>query len=139
MQPENIQPSFGPEQPLPAEVPRSEHSAEKLDAPETGVERGTERREQVADAQAAVVGAVATPLPAADPITATTSVDVAAPSTAVGPAVADDADVIEKEWVDKAKDIVTKTKDDPFARGEQVGQLQKDYQKKRYGRELGVA
>lgn len=53
------------------------------------------------------------------------------------PTVAADEDLIEKEWVDKAKKIITETKDDPYARERQVGKLQADYLKKRYGKELG--
>jgi hypothetical protein len=51
------------------------------------------------------------------------------------PTVADDVDVIEKVWVDKAKTIVKQTKDDPYTQEKQVSSLQEDYQKKRYGKE----
>ncbi len=53
------------------------------------------------------------------------------------PQTAADEDLIEKEWVDKAKKIIAETKDDPYARERQVGRLQADYLKKRYGKELG--
>lgn len=53
------------------------------------------------------------------------------------PVVAADEDLIEKEWVDKAKQIVATTKDDPHAREREVNKLQVDYLKKRYGKELG--
>lgn len=53
------------------------------------------------------------------------------------PSVAADEDLIEKEWVDKAKKIITETRDDPHAREREVGKLQADYLKKRYGKELG--
>jgi hypothetical protein len=55
------------------------------------------------------------------------------------PLVANDDDLIEKEWVDKAKKIVEDTRDDPYRREKSVNKLQIDYLKKRYGRELGVA
>jgi hypothetical protein len=48
-----------------------------------------------------------------------------------------DEDVIEKERVDRAKQIITDTKDDPHAREEEVGKLQADYLEKRYGKKLG--
>lgn len=54
-------------------------------------------------------------------------------STQQGPAIADDADVIEKEWVDKVSEVVKKTKGDPHAEEEAVEDLQIDYLKKRYG------
>jgi len=55
------------------------------------------------------------------------------------PLVAEDDDLIEKEWVDRAKKIVAETQNNPYQRGEDVNKLQVDYLKKRFGRELGVA
>jgi Txe/YoeB family toxin of Txe-Axe toxin-antitoxin module len=55
------------------------------------------------------------------------------------PAVAGDEDVIEKEWVDKAKKIIQETKDDPYTRTTRVNELQKDYLKKRYNKDLGAS
>lgn len=52
------------------------------------------------------------------------------------PAIADDVDVIEKAWVNKAKQIIKDTRDDPRAQEEQFEQLQIDYLKKRYGRDV---
>lgn len=52
------------------------------------------------------------------------------------PLVAADDEVMEKEWVDKAKKIVTETKDDPFNQEKAVSKLQADYIKKRYGKEI---
>lgn len=49
------------------------------------------------------------------------------------PPVADDVDVIEKAWVQKAKEIVEQTKDDPHAQEEEVSKLQTDYKTKRFG------
>ncbi len=51
------------------------------------------------------------------------------------PSVADDVDVIEKAWVEKAKSIVKQTKDDPYTQEKHVSSLQEDYQRKRYGKE----
>lgn len=65
---------------------------------------------------------------------------VADNTTIIGnPLVANDDDLIEKEWVDKAKKIVAETHDDPYRRDAEVNKLQIDYIKKRFGRELGVA
>ena len=55
------------------------------------------------------------------------------------PDTAADDDRIEKEWVDKAKHIIAQTVDDPRAREEAVGQLQREYLRKRYGKELGAS
>lgn len=53
------------------------------------------------------------------------------------PVVAADEDLIEKEWVDKAKKIIEETKENPYRRELEIGKLQRDYIRKRYGRELG--
>ena len=53
-----------------------------------------------------------------------------------GPAIADDVDVIEKEWVDKAKSIVSSTKDNPHMQEKEVSKLQADYLMKRYGKKM---
>ncbi len=55
------------------------------------------------------------------------------------PAVAADEDLIEKEWVDKAKQIINQTRDDPARREKEVSRLQADYLKKRYGKQLGAS
>jgi Txe/YoeB family toxin of Txe-Axe toxin-antitoxin module len=52
------------------------------------------------------------------------------------PQIADDVDVIEKTWVDKAKKIIDETKGDPYQQEERVEKLQKSYLKKRYGKEI---
>ena len=53
------------------------------------------------------------------------------------PLIAGDEDLIEKEWVDKLKNIISLTKDDPYERARVIAQLQADYLKKRYNRTLG--
>lgn len=55
------------------------------------------------------------------------------------PANAADEDLIEKEWVDKAKQIIAQTKDDPYQREREVNKLQSDYLMKRYSKKLGKA
>ncbi len=55
------------------------------------------------------------------------------------PVIAADDDLIEKEWVDKAKKIIAETRDDPYKREQEVSKLQADYLRKRYGREIGIS
>ncbi len=55
------------------------------------------------------------------------------------PSVANDDDQIEKEWVNKAKQIIIETQNDPYKREQDVSRLQADYIKKRYGKDLGVS
>lgn len=45
-------------------------------------------------------------------------------------------DRIEKEWVDKAKAIVAKTRDDPHAQKSQMSKVKADYIKKRFNKTL---
>lgn len=68
-----------------------------------------------------------TPVPAPPP---------AAPSPGSNPADADDVDVIEKEWVDRAEEVIKDTAGDPYREEEQVEDLQIDYMKKRFGKDI---
>ncbi len=73
-------------------------------------------------------------LPAVDPVVSPAPQPVAEDASA--PAIADDVDVIEKEWVDKAQEVIKTTKDDPYQEEEQIEDLQIDYLKKRYGKDI---
>lgn len=53
------------------------------------------------------------------------------------PIVANDDDLIEKEWVDKAKKILADTRTDPYRREREISKLQIEYIRRRYGREIG--
>ena len=85
-----------------------------------------------AEAVANAVPQIVLPQPTVDPGAAqsATSDDAAA-------LIANDDDLIEKEWVDKAKKIIAETKDDPYRREVEIGKLQIEYIRKRYGREIG--
>jgi hypothetical protein len=50
------------------------------------------------------------------------------------PSIADDGDLIEKEWVLKAKQIVASTANDPFQQNRQLAIMKADYMQKRYGK-----
>ena len=65
--------------------------------------------------------------------------DTASAPTAITdvPDTAADDDLIEKEWVDKAKKIIAITKSNPYEQAKAIAQLQADYLKKRHNRELG--
>lgn len=52
------------------------------------------------------------------------------------PAIADDIDLIEKEWVIKAKEIVEKTRDNPYLQNKAISEMKEDYIKKRYNKDL---
>jgi hypothetical protein len=51
---------------------------------------------------------------------------------------AKEAELIEKQWVIKAKAIVEHTKGDPFQQDREVSKMKADYLKKRYNKELKV-
>ena len=137
-----------PRLPLPDRGPefRTAESAPSREAvpQSSGYEAGPvishERHERTGEAAplAASVDSSVVALPApADP----SSVDSAAMALPQipddTPATAHDNEVIEKEWVDKAKRVIAETKDDPYRREQEVSKLQADYLLKRYGRKLG--
>lgn len=59
-------------------------------------------------------------------------------SAIASPQVAEDVDLIEKEWVLKAKAIVAKTRDDPRQQSTEINQMKADYLKKRYSKDVKV-
>ena len=52
------------------------------------------------------------------------------------PLIADDADLIEKEWVLKAKAIVAQTAHDPNLQTKEMGKVKAEYLRKRYNKNL---
>lgn len=54
------------------------------------------------------------------------------------PIIADDSDLIEKEWVLKAKEIVARTRHDPYQQNKEVERMKADYMKKRYNKDVRV-
>ena len=143
MKPENSQSApMGPEQ-VPTPPAYTGERVPSLPPLETGIEKGAERHEQAAEAGArAADAAVATPVPVAVPQAQPVDDPAAtiAPSAISNtPLVAADEDLIEKEWVDKAKEIIQHTKDDPHKRTQQVNELQRDYLQKRYGKTVGAS
>lgn len=104
--------------------------------PERSVEQRVETHPEVGQVQAEVsqlvMPSLPTPVLAAPDSTATQSqTDDNTPLTA------GDDDLIEKEWVDKAKNIIAATKDDPYRREREINKLQIEYIRKRYGRVIG--
>ncbi len=59
-------------------------------------------------------------------------------SQTIAPDVAEDTDLIEKEWVDKAKQIVERTRDDPYEQSKELTLFKADYMKKRYNRTIKI-
>lgn len=136
MKPESPLPSFSSELPSVQRGAGIERDL-NISTPEKDTKNGTERYDQIADASAIFADvSLTTMLPA--PVVSATGV---ATNTTDGdnPVVARNDDLIEKEWVVKAKKIVAETRNDPYRQEEAVTKLQIDYIKKRYGKELDVA
>lgn len=141
-----------PRQTSPENVPRQEagpdqHSFGNIEvsSPEAVVEAGrneqTERRlGQSVEIAAQQQGAPAQYTTLPPPVTIPQSDDsVTTPADDNTPMVAADDDLIEKEWVDKAKKVISETKNNPYRREQEVKKLQIDYVKKRYGKSIGAS
>lgn len=111
------------------EVP-SEAAHERHEVLSNGMEREPQLTAAAPIAPVPIVP-TAVPLPVLPQAQMTASDDTAL--------LAADEDLIEKEWVDKAKKIISETRDDPYAREKAVGRLQAEYIRKRYGRVIGGA
>ncbi len=101
---------------------------------ELGGERRIENRPEVGSTQAEAVQvampSLPTPVLPSEPVAQAVADDDT-------PATAADDDLIEKEWVDKAKKIIAETRDDPYRREREISKLQIEYIRRRYGREIG--
>lgn len=106
------------------------------DSPEQG-ERSPAERESAPPVQPPTSGPIPITLP--QPMAPPVQDEPAVQANDDSPQAAADDDLIEKEWVDKAKQIIAETRDDPHKREREVGRLQADYLKKRYGKELGAS
>lgn len=140
MKPENSQPAqMGLEQ-FPMPPANTGENIPSLPPLEVGIEKGADRREQAAEAGARAADAATFAAPTAAPAAPVVAPqnDTATNATSASPLIAADEDLIEKEWVDKAKEIILHTKDDPHTRTEKVNELQRDYLQKRYGRAVGA-
>jgi hypothetical protein len=135
MKPEASSPNFNLDQPLVKHGVKTEFTPNTIN-PELNMQNGAERYEQNAEMSAVAsdigfTSVLPTPIIIDDNIATTMTISDS-------PTIANDDDLIEKEWVDKAKKIVAETKDDPYRREEAVSKMQVDYLKKRFGRELGT-
>lgn len=55
------------------------------------------------------------------------------------PNTAHDEDLIEKVWVNKAKAIVNRTKEDPYQQSRELSTFKAEYIQKRYNKALKVS
>lgn len=116
---------------IPGGIERSPEQAAQTPEIQTGVEVGPDpgvAQQQLVIPTALPVVTVSQPV---QDDTQTVASDDDTPLTAA------DEDLIEKEWVEKLKKIITLTRDDPYERSRVIAQLQADYLKKRYNKVLG--
>jgi hypothetical protein len=83
--------------------------------------------------------AVPAPMPAAVPMQNTGQPSMQQSIAAALPMDAQDIDLIEKAWVEKAKMIVARTHGDPYTQNKALSQVKADYIQKRYGKEIKVS
>ena len=139
MEPKLPSPNRGSEK-LPGLYSQGVEHTLSVPTPEKTMERRHERVEQRTDTSAVDQPSILPPpMPTASSVVVSDDDNVASPPTNGAPMLAADEDLIEKEWVDKAKAIIAQTKDDPYRREKEVGRLQVDYLQKRYGKELGAS
>jgi hypothetical protein len=74
----------------------------------------------------------------ADQAVANAQGDDAAQHAAV-PHIAEESELIEKEWIHKAKQIVEQTRRDPHLQTKQMSVVKADYLKKRYNRDVKLS
>ena len=114
----------------------------RYETPSFGAEYGSfEKRdnsiETINTSAAEAAGITAPQVALPQPVVATNPDSQTVPSDDNVTLIANDDDIIEKEWVDKAKKIIAETKDDPYRREVEISKLQIEYIRKRYGREIG--
>lgn len=80
----------------------------------------------------------ALPVPTA-PLPSVTISNVTNTTNSSNPGIADDTDLIEKEWVSKAKEIVKKTQNDPHEQSKEINIFKADYMQKRYNKVLKLS
>jgi hypothetical protein len=139
MNPELPTPQASPER-TPINYGQSGEFGPQINNPERSVELGREREQGIQPTERAPAMPAPPPvLPMPTPVQ-----PVVVPMPAIqrqddNPTIAADDDLIEKEWVDKAKKIIAETRDNPYLREQEVSKLQADYLRKRYGREIGIS
>lgn len=136
----DMNPELPAPQSSPEYTPPTPEQGEHLSSPENAGEKSHEREQDMkrVDRENTPPSTPITPLPLPPIPLPSTASQLSADDTA-GPTIAGDDDLIEKEWVDKAKRIIADTQNDPYRREQEVSKLQVDYLRKRYGKELGTS
>jgi hypothetical protein len=109
---------------VPERSPRPERGIEQV--PQQGGAPSAQPAAQQPDPSSIAIPA-SQPVAMPDPI-----------SNASVPMLAQDSDLIEKEWVDKAKQILQQTRSDPHLQNKEINRFKADYLKKRYNKDIKV-
>lgn len=129
-----MHPNGGENQPQAETRPLPTGESESLPLPERGTVSTPENSPQKQPAQQ-VASQVASDL--ALPATSIVTDDGAAVSTDATDSTsssAADSDRIEKEWIDKAKTVISQTKDDPFEQKNAMSKVKAEYIQKRFNK-----
>ncbi len=124
----------GPNFELPEVQPPTPEAGEQ--GAEQSVEAPPARQEQVGkQAPQPVLPPVPPVMPVADqPVIAAPPDDTAAAPTAF--VQAQDSDHIESVWLDKAKDVIARTQDDPYLQKHEMSRVKAEYIQKRFGKQI---
>jgi hypothetical protein len=74
-----------------------------------------------------------------DQQTAQSVVTSGQPTAATPVVVADDVDVMEKEWVERAKKVIAMTSQDPYTESKEIAKLKASYMKQRFKKDIPLA
>lgn len=85
-----------------------------------------------------IIGSIDPVMPQIPTAVTVTDPSLQVPMTST-PGIADDADLIEKEWVEKAKSIVAQTKNDPRQQNFEMSKIKAEYMKQRYNKDLKLS
>src|SRR5579862_1189528 len=121
------------------ELPRQpEKSPEAENQQERAVEAPAARPETSgSQPQQPALPAVPVDIPDADqPVVAAPAQDVAAPVPTSVKSGAQDGDNIEREWVDKVKNVIARTQDDPYLQKDQMSKVKAEYIQKRFNKTI---
>jgi hypothetical protein len=126
------------------ELPPLQPGAERQQMP--GVEHGMPSAPERAPGNGEQPGSSA-PMPVAPVSQTPAAAAMAAPPMpappaaypSAGPSQAADIDLIEREWVEKAKEIVERTRSDPHTQNKEINTFKAEYLKKRYNKDMKLA
>lgn len=83
--------------------------------------------------------AIALPVPTAPLPNNPVNTAASAQDDSLTPGIAADVDLIEKEWVQKAKAIIYQTQNDPHQQSKELNIFKADYMQKRYNKVLKLS